>query len=109
MPVNFYLCAVLLVFLGDNSRSCNQGEYKKVIVIGTALDEKDGAVVETDKFVYLLDGLDAWDEKYYGKKVKVTGRSKIEYHEKQSTDSVLVQERVGVWRIIKHPKWSLVE
>jgi hypothetical protein len=46
---------------------------------------------------------------YYHKKVKVTGRLKIEVHEKQSTDSLQVQERVGTWRIIKNPKWSLVE
>ena len=66
--------------------------------------------METDKIIYLLDGLDEWDEKYYGKKVKVTGRLKIEVHKKRSIEGgPQVQERVGTIAIIKRPKWSLVE
>lgn len=70
---------------------------------------KGGAIVETDQGYYWLEGLDQWDEKYYGKKIKVTGKLVIKTHEKQSTDSIHVQERVGTVRILKRSKWRLLE
>ena len=100
------------------SLSCKVSEHpnentvmKKVTIIGKALDDKGDAVVITDKprKKYFLEGLDEWDEKYYGKKVKVTGELVIEIHENHSTDSVWVQEYVGKMLIIKKPKWELVK
>jgi len=107
--IRVFLYTILLSFASVNLKNCNNTMNKNITVFGTALEDKDGAIVKTDKGNYLVEGLDEWGEKYYGKRVKVTGRLKIEKHEKQSTDSVWVQERVGTWLIIKKPKWSLVE
>ncbi len=86
------------------------GNDAKITVIGTALNAKAGAVVQTvNAGVYYLDGLNAWSKIYYGKKVKVTGQLVVEKHEPQSTDSMEVQELVGTVRIIKKPKWVLAE
>lgn len=96
----------MVSFLSSNSENCNN----RITVIGIAVDDKNIAVVLTDdKGGYFLDGLDQWDEVYLGKKVKVTGKLVIKTHEKQSTPERSVQERVGTMKILKKPKWSLVE
>jgi hypothetical protein len=110
MLVKVYLYTIMIIALSVNFKNCNNTINKKITVIGIAEDDKDAATVLTDDGrYYILDGLDEWDEKYAGKKVKVSGKLVIEEHKKQSTDSFQVQERVGTWRIIKRPKWSLVE
>ncbi len=99
-----------MIMLGSFSGSSDNPGYKRVTVIGTAYNAKGSACVSVDNGgMYFLDGLDRWDEKYYGKKVKVTGTLVLVHHEKQSTDSVEVQEWVGTRRILKRPKWSLAE
>ena len=110
MLIKIFLSTIMLSFFSGALRNCNNKMNQKITVIGAALEDKEGAIVETDKGDYLLDGLDEWGEKYYGKKVRVMGRLKVETHKKQSIDSGLqVQERVGTVLIIKKPKWSLVE
>lgn len=99
----------ILLSLATSSKKCGELTSNKVSVIGIALNDKDGAIVKTDSSYYLIGGLDEWDEKYYKKKVRVTGVLKREIHTKTSTDSVWVQERVGTWLIIKKAKWYLVE
>jgi hypothetical protein len=106
-----YTAFFLSLFLGnDNIKNQHIEMCKRITVIGIALNDKDAAIVRTvDNKYYILDGVDEWDEKYYHKKVKVTGKLKIEVHDKKSTDSIQVQERVGKWLIIKKPRWALVE
>lgn len=75
-----------------------------------ANDAKAGAVVVADdKKFYYVDGLVSWDKKFYGKKVKVTGERIIENNVRHKNDTAQVQEIVGIKRIIKKPKWTLVE
>jgi hypothetical protein len=82
---------------------------KKFVVIGTALNAKGAAVVVTDSGHYYLEGLDSWDEKYYGKQVKVTGTLRVTIHERESTDTMERQEIVGRVSTIEKPEWKLVE
>lgn len=102
------ICLSIAILSGLCSNS-NTGNDKKFTVIGVALNSKGGAIVKTKAGIYFVDGLYRWDEKYYGKRVKVTGILIIEHHEKTSTDSLEVQELVGKQAILKKPKWSLAE
>lgn len=81
---------------------------KKIIVTGIALNDKDGAIVKTDSSYYLISGLDAWDQRYHNKKIRVVGVLRKEIHAKASTDSIWVQERVGEWLVSKKARWRLV-
>lgn len=86
---------------------------KKIRIIGRAIIVKNYAAVRTDdSLVYYLDRIPRWDEKYEGKRIKVTGKLIIVKYEKPKiTDTVvtaLPQVRLGTWKIIKKPKWSLV-
>ncbi len=106
--ISIYVIALL--FLSNSLKSNKCSTYKEITVFGRALDTKDCAIVQTDKEgVYYLYKVDRWDEKYYGKKVKVTGKLITKTHKRESIDSVLVQEWVGTRRIIKRPQWSLAE
>ena len=98
----------MLSALSGNLDNCNN---KRITVIGTALDDKEGAFVLTEKHsMYFVDGLEeGWDEKYYGKKVKVTGKLILKKNENHSTDSMWIQEGVGTKAILMKPKWSLVK
>jgi hypothetical protein len=99
---------LLTILLGGLSglASCNSS---KITVAGTAINEKECAVVQTDQGFYFLYSVNWWSERYLGKKVRVTGKLKIVNHERQSTDSMAVQERVGVIKIIRKPKWRLAD
>jgi hypothetical protein len=89
--------------------NCNQSNHPKITVVGIAGNDKDAAIVETDNGHYIVGGLDAWPDKYYGKRVQVSGRLVKEVHEQKSTPTMAVQERVGTWLIIKHAKWKFLE
>lgn len=88
---------------------------KKITVLGTAVVIKNDAAVRTDNNdVYFLDGIFDWDEKYNGKRIKVTGKLIIKNYTLKRRDlsdsiTVLPQRQLGVWKIIKKPKWSLIE
>ncbi len=84
-------------------------QANNIVIVGTAWDAKGGAVVVTRKeAVYYVDGFDLWDKKFYGKKVKVTGKLVLVNHPKRGKDEPLVQEMEGTQRIIKGAKWELV-
>jgi hypothetical protein len=101
---------IIVAILSGILIGCGVLKNKNFEIIGIAQEDKDAAIVVTeDKQIYLLDGVEHWDEAYRYKKVKVTGRLHIEMRKKESTDSIWVQERVGERLIIKHPKWSLVQ
>lgn len=99
----------VLLSIVTSQKECNKSINNKITMSGIALNDKDGAILKTDSSYYLIGGLEEWDEKYYMKKVKVTGVLKREIHNRVSTDSIWVQERVGTWLIIKKAKWSLVQ
>ena len=109
MIVKFFLLTILTcVNLKFSAASGNCAPHK-ITIIGKALNSKGSAIVQTEKDFYLIDGLDNWDSKFYGKTVKVSGRLKVVVHKKQSTDSIVVQERMGKIKIIKKPVWELHE
>jgi hypothetical protein len=84
-------------------------ESLKIEVIGKAMNAKGGAVViSDDNGVFYLDGLDKWNEKFYEKKVKVTGKLMIKEWEKRD-DGEIRAEIAGPQKIIKKPKWVLVD
>jgi hypothetical protein len=107
MILKICLYMSMLSIVTSNLNNCNN---KRVTVIGIALDDKEGAFVLVDKKgMYFVDGLYEWDEKHAGKKVKVSGELILKYNESHSTDSMLVQESVGIDARLKKPKWSLFE
>ncbi len=106
---------MLLIFhLVDLNKCNNNPSATKITVIGTAVELKQGAAVRTDEnIIYDLDGVYSWDDEYLGKRVKVTGRLVfMEYHEKKNPNpeiTAIPGQRYGKWRVIKRPKWNLVE
>jgi hypothetical protein len=110
MPGKIYLYTIMLGFLlGDAKNFEDNLANKRITIVGIAQQAKEGAIVISDNGHYYVDGLDEWDEKYCGKKVKVTGRLIVEVHEARSTYPGEFQELVGKKAILKKPKWSLVE
>jgi hypothetical protein len=104
-----YLFTSMAFFLSINSGNYNCIMNKRVTVVGKAVNDKGIAVVFTDKGPYFLNKIYRWDEIYLGKIVEVTGILRTKTHEKKSTDTMWVQERVGTIRILKRSKWKLVE
>ena len=109
MLIKIYLCTTILSFLSFDGKNCGNTMNKKITIIGIAVEATDGAIVKTDRDKYFLDGLCECDDKYYGKKVKITGRLIIEIHKLKSTYAREFQEEVGNKVILKKLKWSLVE
>ncbi|HTD41343.1 MAG TPA: hypothetical protein VK671_12030 [Mucilaginibacter sp.] len=97
------LCLFSVIMLSAYQHS----ENKKIVVIGKALNCKAGAaVIKADDTPYYVDGMDSWDKKFYGKKVKVSGTLVIIRLKKPSNPlAVVILEQ----KIIKKPKWELVE
>jgi len=110
MLLKIIFTTALVSCFSGNLRNYADSDNKRIVVIGIAENDKDAAVVLVENGpYYIIDGLDEWGDKYYKKKVRVSGKLVVEEHTKMSTDSVHVQERVGTWRILKRPKWELVK
>lgn len=78
---------------------------KQIVVTGKAINAMGGAVVVcADQASYYLDGMDHWDSKYYGKKIKVSGILVVITKTKKKP----VEQVILVQHIIKQPKWQLV-
>lgn len=102
--------------------SINMNQYSndlhpaKITVVGTAVDIKHHAAVLTDdSLLYYLDGIDHWDAKYMGKRVKVTGKlvERKEYPPivKSPNPEITAypQPRLSDGKLIKKAKWKLVK
>ncbi len=115
MLIKIGLILTLLPFFSVDLNKCNNNpNERRITVIGTAIVIKNDAVVRTDdSLLYYLDGIYYWDDEYLGKRVKVTGKLFIkEYHEKKKTNTEITaigQHDYGTRKVIKKPKWSLVE
>jgi hypothetical protein len=109
MFIKIYLCTVMLSFLSFETKNFDNTNYKRITVVGIALQNKIGAVLKTDKGYYVVDGLDEWGEKYYEKKVEVTGRLVVKVLESKSSFPGEMQEITGKLAILKKPKWRLAE
>ena len=86
-------------------------EAKTHVVSGTALNAKAGAVVKSDHGAYYIDGLSAWPDNVYNKKVEVKGRLVVLNHsaaQLKDEDGDWVQGMRGEQRILKDAQWSVV-
>ncbi len=97
----------------DLNKCCSNPNEPRITVVGTAIVLKHHAFVLTDDSLhYYLDAIDDWADEFRGKRVKVTGRLVIkEYRFQKSPNpeiTAIPQQRLGTWKIIKKPKWSLV-
>lgn len=68
----FFLITVLLTGCDTKQYSASNGG--KVTIVGQALNAKLGAAVQTEEGALYIKGLDKWDDEFYGKKVKVSGK-----------------------------------
>jgi hypothetical protein len=98
----------IFLFLAVVSLKSDRGIYQKIEVIGKAINAKAGAVVVTDdERVFYLDELDKWNENFYEKRVKVTGKLRIK--KLKLRNGIEVRGEIeGPQKIIKRPKWVLV-
>jgi len=115
------LTIVLFAFtmsLGCKSKSSVTNENtivasSDITIVGVAENAKWGAIVlGEDKKTYYIDGLDSWDDSYYKKKVKVSGKlSKTEHkaEDLKNEKGEHVQGMVGTQLIITEAKWEFFE
>jgi|GEM_PF-4805861 len=99
-----FVFQLLIVMLanGDNL-------HKQVTIIGNAQDTKSGAIVvaRDTKVIYYLDGVSHWDEHIVEHEVSVTGRLSLEKTTADDSQDIR-QEIVGVKRVIKKPRWKVL-
>lgn len=97
----------------------NDTSKNNVVIVGKAYNEKDGAwVLSKDNKNYFLNGLESWDEKNVGKKIKVWGRLLIEESKEKNREifptpgippTPIPQKREDTFkRIILKVKWKLI-
>ncbi|HQV54891.1 MAG TPA: hypothetical protein PLX17_05215 [Chitinophagaceae bacterium] len=116
MVIRICLISTMFIFFTAVSNK-HEGNFnqKRITVIGKAVVMKHYAAVRTDDSVfYFLEGKDDWDDKHLGKRVKVSGRLYIkEWHDAKKSENpeitAIPQQRYGAWKMLKKPRWSLVE
>ena len=61
--------------------------------------------------VYFLDGIDSWNEKIYGKTIKVKGKLLIEKIKEipKQLGLPIPQQMIGTKRTILKPYWELIK
>jgi len=88
-------------------------QNKQIVVIGKAGKAKEGAVLIGPKgYIYYINGLEYWDEKFYQKKVRVSGILVIQHFPAADGGEDLAHRLVGNTievRTIMKPKWALVK
>jgi len=88
-------------------------EKTKITVVGIAHNSKAGAMILTDNNeVYYIAGLDDWKNKFYEKRVKVSGFIKTENFKEEDLKNEKgewVQGMVGDKLTILEAEWELVE
>ena len=91
----------------------NDTTKNNISVVGISFNEKDGAWLysKLDKKKYFLDGVEQWEEKDVGKKVKAWGSLTIEETKRKplKPGEIVPQQRIGVKRIIVKAKWRFVK
>lgn len=105
-------CAVF--FSLDMTRCQVDSNKRRIVVVGRAIVLKHDAAVRTDdSLLYYLDGVDDWDDKFKGHRVRVTGKLVVKDYplvmNPDTTFTAIPQQRRGRWKILEKPRWSLVE
>ncbi|MFT7611772.1 MAG: hypothetical protein ACI9J3_000718 [Parvicellaceae bacterium] len=84
-----------------------------ITIVGIAENAKMGAIIlGEDKNTYYIDRLDSWDDAYYKKKVKVSGKLKETKHKKEDLKNEkgeYAQGMIGSQLIILNAKWEFFE
>ena len=82
----------------------------RIAIIGKAKNVKAAALIisNNDRKEYELDGIVSWDEKILGKTIKVSGKLFIKTTEAQKPGEPIRQQKLGITRIILHPKWEFI-
>jgi hypothetical protein len=115
MLTKIYSISMLLIFFSVDLNKCsNNPDTAKITAVGTAIVIKHQAAVRTDdSLLYYLDGIDDWDVKYKGKRVKVTGKlltlGPSVIKNPNPTITIHPQPRLRDGIILTKAKWRLVE
>lgn len=114
MAIKYFILMVHSLFSINLNQCSNNLGTTKITVVGTAIVNKHQAAVRTDDSrLYYLDGIDDWDVKYKGKRVKVTGKElKLAPPVTKSPNpriTAFVQPRLRDGIILKKAKWRLVK
>jgi hypothetical protein len=106
-----YICFYILLFSLGCKPSYIESTKSKVKLIGEAMEDKPGAFVMVPKMgMVFIHKLDEWPEGYLGNKVEVKGKLFVyKKTEPKTTDSILIQESVGTYQVIKKAKWRLIQ
>jgi hypothetical protein len=101
---NIILIALLLLFVHSKGQ--------RVVIIGIAVNEKDGAWVIKNKGTnaFFIEGLNEWDSSFEGKVIRVKGDLLIQKLKEipQEPGLPYPQQAVGVKQTIKNAKWEIV-
>jgi hypothetical protein len=104
---------LLIIFFVQTFAYGQQKKAKEgdtITVVGIAYDVKGKAYVLTsDNTRYFIYGLDWWDKKYRGKKVKVIGVLKLVKHKrKKNNGNITLQQVERNWteRRLLNAKWE---
>ncbi|MEN8119168.1 MAG: hypothetical protein ABFS35_02430 [Bacteroidota bacterium] len=108
---------ILVIFISCSYKHIEKAlcpmEKTKIMVVGIAHNSKAGAMILTDSNeVYYIAGLDDWKNKYYEKRVKVSGCLNTEnFKEKdlKNEKGEWIQGMVGDKRTIFEAEWELVD
>lgn len=115
MFLKICLIQVLAILFSFDLSKCNDNSPKRITVTGRAIQLKHDAAIRTDdSLIYYLNGIDDWEDKFIGKRVRVTGKLVVKNYDTLIMNSnpkitAIPQQRRGVWKIIEKPKWKLVE
>lgn len=99
--MKFFLVCCMLMVIGCKPAK-DVGNFHAVI--GTAQNEKYGAVLYADEKIYALAGLVSWDSVYLNKKVKVKGNIKLW----KGRNKVEIKN-LGVFHAQNYPAYYIVE
>jgi hypothetical protein len=115
MAVKYFILMVHSLFFVNLNECSKNPDTTKITVVGTAIVIKSHAAVRTDdSLLYYLDGISNWDEKYIGKRVKVTGKVVIRedpFGLRSTNPNITArpQPRLRDGIYIKKAKWRLVK
>jgi hypothetical protein len=110
---NLSICIALMTLLLGCSRNESNEDGNHIVLVGDAINLKEGAGVLSSETIYLIDDLVSWDEKSLNKKVRVEGELFVELlPPPPQTDTINVPPPPPPQRgsydfrlIIKKPRW----
>ncbi|OIQ18026.1 MAG: hypothetical protein BM557_07345 [Flavobacterium sp. MedPE-SWcel] len=105
----FLVCFLLII----SCKSAIRDEGSPNVMVGTAYNDKPGAILGTDKVPCMINGLRSWDSIYLGKKVKVKGEFRFVNWERDRVKSenpfvnTLQAQIYPEFFVVKNATWEL--